>query len=389
MHVRFWIFAQELQKDRDMRKKVLIFSRDPGGANAVIQLIDPLLEKGYDVEVYGKDAAISVYKKFYNLYKDISKELDNINLETICTFIKRIAPDFIITGTSSDDFTERYIWTVSETMGIPAFAVLDQWINYSLRFKNTSCIGEFYLPTKIFIMDEYAQNEMCKEGIDKDRIVVTGQPFFEYVRKNKFKFDSGQIEKFKEEIVGSKNTLLFVFVSQPISTLCLLNEMEEDYWGYTEKDIFLKVIRCLEKICNGSDKNIMLVIRMHPKDKIDNYADIINKNCTNVRCIFDNEFDSNLLLMASDLIIGMYSMLLLEAAILDRKFISVQIGLKRENPLILDRIGINKSILTKNELEEVLYNTIFNDYDKRKSYQINFRGIENIIKYVEEYVWEN
>ena len=41
--------------------KVLLFARDPGGANAVVPLAPILAERGHEVFLYGKDAALKQY----------------------------------------------------------------------------------------------------------------------------------------------------------------------------------------------------------------------------------------------------------------------------------------------------------------------------------------
>jgi len=48
-------------KDMNNRKKILLFSRDPGGANTIFPLVGPLKKKGYSVLLYGKDIALKIY----------------------------------------------------------------------------------------------------------------------------------------------------------------------------------------------------------------------------------------------------------------------------------------------------------------------------------------
>ncbi len=104
-----------------------------------------------------------------------------------------------------------------------------------------------------------------------------------------------------------------------------------------------------------------------------------------IKVVVDRETDSTLLLKAADLIIGMFSMILLEAAILDKRFISVQIGLKRENPLIFDRMGLVRSILTEKELEETLRGILNGKKSEAPNLKFEFGATERITKYLEEY----
>lgn len=64
--------------------------------------------------------------------------------------------------------------------------------------------------------------------------------------------------------------------------------------------------------------------------------------------------DSFSVMKSADLICGMSSMFLLESIICGKPVLSIEIGLKRENPFVLDRIGSCKSILSEKELLENL-----------------------------------
>ena len=50
------------------------------------------------------------------------------------------------------------------------------------------------------------------------------------------------------------------------------------------------------------------------------YQDVLKNHSDSIRLVYDRETDSSLLLKAADLVIGMFSMVLLEAAILERRF---------------------------------------------------------------------
>ena len=110
-----------------------MFSRDPGGTNAVMQLIEPLRALGNEVAVYGKDAGLSIYRRLNMDCSDIRHAIPSGTQEETGEFVRKVSPDLIVTGTSSEDFTERHLWKAAEKAGIASFAVLDQWTNYRLR----------------------------------------------------------------------------------------------------------------------------------------------------------------------------------------------------------------------------------------------------------------
>jgi hypothetical protein len=371
-------------------RRILIFSRDPGGTNAIMPLIEPLRALGNEVSVYGKDAALSIYRKLNMDCSDICDTIPSGTQEETDKFVRQTRPDLIVTGTSSEDFTERHLWKAAERAEITSFAVLDQWTNYRLRIisedgdpTNERATSELIVPSFFFIMDEFARKEMCALGINREKLVVSGQPFFDYIRRTGDRFTRGEIQQLRRELTGTQGGLVFVFASQPIANIYRKNGMAEDYWGYTEKTVLKSVAGCLSKLTEEMAVKVTLVLRLHPKDESNVYQDALATCPNSIKVVVDRDTDSSLLLKAADLIIGMFSMLLLEAAILERRFISVQIGLKRENPLIFDRMGLVRSILTEKELEETLRGILSGKNREFPNLTFEFGATERITNYLE------
>jgi len=371
-------------------RKVLMFSRDPGGTNAVIQLVEPLRAAGNELVVYGKDAALPIYRKFGVECLDIREAISSGTQEGAREFVNKISPNLILTGTSSEDFTERHLWLAGQKAGIASFAVLDQWTNYRLRLipehpNSPNGRDALVTPSFFFIMDEFARREMCALGIESERLVVTGQPFFDHIRKSGERIRVQEVEKLRHMLTGGDDGLVFVFASQPIASIHRQNGIEEDYWGYTENTVLQSVVAQLQKLTKNLETKVTLVVRLHPKDEENAYRDVLRGSHKWLNTVFDRELNSNLLLKTADLVIGMFSMVLLEAAILGTRFISVQIGLKRENPLIFDRLGLARSILTEAELEKTLHEILTGSYSSNLELPFNFGATDRIVEYLETY----
>jgi len=372
-------------------QRILVCSRDPGGTNAILPLLEPLRASGNELIVYGKDAALAIYRKHDVNCHDISEAVPSGSQCQIDELVRKVHPDLIVTGTSSEDFTERSLWQAADKAGIKSFAVLDQWTNYRLRLISEGedptggdATSRLILPSFFFVMDEFAKDEMSALGIDRGKIIVSGQPFFDYIRKAGDALTTGEVENLRRELAGSENSRVFLFASQPIASLHRKNGMPEDYWGYTELTVMKKVAKCLSMLAEGMAVKVVLVVRLHPKDEPDVYESALSMLPDSIKVVIDRNTDSSLLLKASDLIIGMFSMLLLEAAILERPFISVQIGLKRENPLIFDRMGLVRSILTEQELEDTLRGVMKGKNCQLPTFNFGFGAAERIANYLEE-----
>jgi len=352
-------------------KKILLFSRDPGGANLIVA-VQAALKKDFDLHIYGKDAALSVYKKHGLEYKNIKDNCFPITQDKIYKFVYSQKFDVILTSTSADDFTERLLWLAAIKCHIYHAAMLDQWMNYSLRFlkshkshqtKEKYYLNEYILPQNIFVMDEYAKQSMISEGLPCEIIKVTGQPYFEYFSK---KYTQQSTRAFK------KNRISWLFASEPITSV-YGKEKGKAIYGYTEQSILYEICNTLNDLpCN----NIDIKIKQHPRDNSGVYSEICNQFS------FASLTDSDVTqaVIQSDAVLGMSSTLLLEAALLNKPIQSIQLNLKMKSPFILDQLGKSKSILNKEELKERLKLLIkHNDNSKNSKFVVNFESHQNAI----------
>lgn len=345
-------------------KKILLFSRDPGGANLIISM-HCVLKQEFNINLYGKDNALNVYKKNNLPCEDINQILPSISAKNISEFLIQHQFDGILTSTSAEDFTERLLWQAAKKLNIYHGAVLDQWMNYSLRFlkshksyqsKEKYNLNEYILPKNIFVMDEYAQQAMIKEGIPAKYIKVTGQPYFEHF-----------INQHKKPTSHNRNNekLTWLFASEPITTV-YGKEKGLDLYGYTEQSILYAICNAINEIPNNT---IELIIKPHPRESTEVYSKI----CNQFNFISLISLDSVEAILQSDAVLGMSSTLLLEAALLNRPILSIQLNLKMDSPFILDQIDKSKSILNENNLKKEL--TLLTEY---KSGSMNSKFIVNL-----------
>ncbi len=352
-------------------KKVLLFARDPGGANTLIPLYSRLKNK-YRVVIYGKDVAVKWFQNEGIACNDICDVCREIDLKSIELFLRELVPDFIITGTSLDDYTERYLWKSAELLGIKSFAILDQWMNMGIRFSKYNYKQcdlyekereHIYMPYRIFVMDEMAKDIICKDGIPREKVCVTGQPHFEEINR--------KYEESKSFLDNKKWNVLFV--SEPIIQDYEDNLDKCDYWGFNEKRIYQTLYDVLNILAKNFNQDICFIIKPHPRENIELWKRIVsNSNYEKVEVLLSTKEEKYSLLKSVDLVCGMSSMMLLEATICKKDILSVMIGLKRENPFILDKLNICKSCLKEEDLLQLIKECYKADRKK-----VSFEYIEN------------
>lgn len=326
-------------------KKLLLFSSDPGGANLIVAM-HAMLKEAFDVHIYGKETSLNIYQKNELEYKNIKDSIFTITQGNVYEFVSSQNFDGILTSTSADDFTERLLWLAAKKRKIYHGAILDQWMNYSLRFlkshksyqsKEKYNVNEYILPKNIFVMDEYAQQAMIKEGIPAKYIKVTGQPYFEHFINQHKKPTSQNINNEK---------LTWLFASEPITTV-YGKEKGLDLYGYTEQSILYAICNAINEIPNNM---IELIIKPHPREN----SEVYSKICNQFNFVSLILLDSVEAILQSDAVLGMSSTLLLEAALLNKPILSIQLNLKIKSPFILDQIDKSKSVLNEKKLKNEL-----------------------------------
>lgn len=364
---------------KDVRmKKIILLACDPGGANTVAPLLEPLCLAGYNVTLFGKDSALMRYKVIGKEGQNLSLSLEKFDFEDVLNFIKSQKPDLVITGTSSEDFTEKYTWQACFVLKIPCFAILDQWMNYGVRFSKyrASEIESYnqhkdhsFLPTKIFVMDEFAKQKMIQEGITAEKIVVTGQPYFDWL-SNVFHPQILKLDHHENKIL---------FISEPIS------QTFNNYRGYTEESIFIELVKALELICKRHDLEFDIGIKLHPREDKKLFTDLISRLKSKfIKFRIIQELNLFKLFSDFDIVCGMASMALLEAALLKKNVISIQIGLEQENPFILDILGVLKSIKNQRDLVLALKSVLVDKNRVKCDFDFVSNAIKNVIAEIEE-----
>lgn len=373
-------------------KKIMLMARDPGGANVILALVKTLAARRYEVRLLGKDMALDRYKAFGLEAEDISKfmSLDSDLGMNMLGFIQQERPDFIISGTSVDDFTERCLWQGAAQLGIPCFCIIDQWINYGLRFSpyTLSQLEAYqrkpehpYLPDRILVMDDEARDAMLAAGFDEERVLTSGQPYFDLLLNNMPAWSEGQINHLRSELLLERDEYLAVYISEPISQTGNYGGI----LGYDEK-ITLKYLRqAMSRVGQRHKRRVTICVLPHPKETIDGYEDLFLENSNDMLNLRLNRHEPGDIIRAADLVCGMSSMLFIEAVLLGCPGVSIQIGLRGSSPLVLEQKGWLQSVRDPEKLEEVLESTM--KAGKTICGQTSFLsgGIEKAIKYMEEY----
>ncbi len=329
--------------------KIMFFAHDPGGANSIFPLAD-LLSKNHEIYLFAKGPALKREERAKAYNGELSQ----------------IMPDILITGTSANDFTEKNLWKEAKALNIKTIAVLDHWMNYGIRFSKWGIKDKDkfdktcdYLPDYIIVMDEYAKSEMAKDGVPEDIIYSLGNPHFQEIFEN-----SKKIKDVRPKFAKDNETLI-TFASEPYI---------EDYGSGEEKNVLRDIIKALE-----GEKNIKIAVKLHPKEEFSKYKEFESE-----RVILTKDTTPSEIIKASDVVISMTSMFLIESIILNKKTISYQLNREKDDFFVLTQKGDLPFINNFDDFKRELILKLYSKEDLGYNKLIDINAKERIIKFIEE-----
>lgn len=269
----------------------------------------------------------------------------------------------IITGTCLGNGIDKEWIRIGKQNNIKTISIIEHWSLYKKRFELN---GKYNFPDKIFVNDPIAKEEAILDGVDENIIQVVGNPVLENISKREYSLD---IKKaWVDETRLNKDKKIITFISEEYKKD--FPKGSREYQGFDEFEV-------LEDIVKNLDNNMQLLVKLHPAENKNKYDYL--KEYNNIKII--DKVDIEKLIEISDIVIGMGSMLLLEASLLKANIHSY-----RPNETIKfigNKNGMTIHIKNKKELKKIMKN----NYSKKdKVIKNNFIGsTNNIIKFIQEY----
>ncbi|MEK7540639.1 MAG: HAD-IA family hydrolase [Patescibacteria group bacterium] len=318
--------------------KIIFTAQDPGGFNAIAPVIKKLeKDKRFNMSVILAKHACLLAEKLNIKYSDAGKKSFNIN-----------GADLVFTGTSFADSIEKIIIAMAKAKNIPTISIVDFWTDYAPSFSDPETGNLKYLPDYILAVDEIMKKQMTADGLPANKIFITGNPYF---------------DSFSKIILHKPNKAHIAFFSQPFSEI--YKNSRKDYKNCTKFDevqVFEDIVKALEKI----DLNKKIIINFHPRSKKLDKFDKIIKN-SNIKIEKEKKPYNKELIKKSEIIAGINSVVLFEAAMLGKKVLSYQPNLKGADLLISNRFGLSTPVYKKEELYPILKKMLFQTFQKNNS----------------------
>ncbi len=288
--------------------KGLVVCNHPGGARAVLPVVESFIEGESRIvfDLVLTDNAFPLFnlpirfarKEFFS--EEVSPETgDEIDLHPYA---------FVLAGTSISGNLEKTFIRKAREQGIPAFSILDHWCEYEARFREGS--GQLNaIPNVIFVPDQIARQDLLDRGVQDQQIIVSGHPAFDVARTAAARFTKERRDDILRHFKLEDTPGYLLYVSEPV---------EADHQGkglrYSEFSILEMVCRTLLRL--DEKARLPLVLKLHPRENPSKFEDLLKGYQGLTVSSVKDEIDRFELLLSAKLILGISSLLLLEAAVL-------------------------------------------------------------------------
>lgn len=324
---------------------ILFVVNDAGPAKYLAYIIKSLNDIAY--ECISSDISSKVFDEF-SVKHSLDDSLININDYHL-----------VITGTCLNDGIDKKWLNIAKQNRVKVISIIEHWSLYKKRFELNK---KYFYPDIIYVNDEVAKKEAIEDGIDKKLLKVVGNPVLENIK----------LDKNSQNIVNSSINKMGIDVNKKIITF-VSEEYKKDfpkessyYQGFDEFEVLDDILEVMPFEYN-------LIIKLHPSENEDKYDYL--KTAKNV--IIIKKIDISLLFELSDIIIGMGSMLLIEASLVKNLVYSYRPNEK------IEFIGNKNNMTIKLNNKENL-KKIFNIKNRVRTLNNMFKGstqrIQKLIK---------
>lgn len=311
----------------------IFLSRDPGGANAVA----PLYRRSPGPkELWGKDYSRAHFARQGLGCRDFNAEIADRPLgpadgALVAAWVEGLSgARLLVTSTGNlDDFTDRLAWEAAAAAGIPTVAVVDQWVRPLERFQAG---GKTYRPDYALVPSREMADRLMAEGCVRREAVVLGHPHLLDLSERipELSARRGEARDRLAGLAGRPFRTVVTFASEPFRFLASQGALFRDV-AFDELHL-LRLVK--EALASAALPEALLVVKLHPKDDPASFAGLRD-------LVLQDEMAPHDLLAASDLVVGLKGMLLIEAVLLGKAVYGLTLHPSPDERLVTHALGLS------------------------------------------------
>lgn len=303
-----------------MGGSVLLFAEDPGAANYIAPIARALSVEGIAARLCATGAALRYFAE-----RGLPAQTVAAGAAAMA-MVAEMRPRLVIVGTSENKKTAAFdLIAAAKSVGAKSLGVVDCSTNAEFRFRGTADDPLAHAPEELLVPDRQTFKAFRGFGLPAARLHLCGHPHYDVVRERKRALDAeGRATVCARELPGvSANRRAIVFLAELSTGFTETHfQLAPDYTlrgrgrrtGRTE----IVMEEFLDAVSRFPGPRPHLVLRLHPKNTREEFgalADAFDAVSTGSSPLA--------LVYAADLVVGMTSMLMIEAALFLRPTLAI------------------------------------------------------------------
>ncbi|MBI3096112.1 MAG: hypothetical protein HYY97_14690 [Rhodocyclales bacterium] len=330
---------------------ILLFAEDPSAANYAALLLPEFARQGWTARLYASAVACGWLHSRDIAFTEVAGGTDAKSL------LRELNPRCVLIGTAENPETfGLHLIDAAHTVGIPAVAFIDALMSAAYRFRGTTSDPLAHAPDRLLVPDSKTLEAFVNLGYPQECIAVCGHPQYDQTRSLAAQWEiEGGTAAFRKGLFPdvAPGRKILTFISEGALRYELLPKRTIGEYGFAGRGVDkgrTKII--LEEVLDavaGMVERPYVVFRAHPIEQPEDYVeygDEIDR--------FSSGGSPLELVFASDLTVGMTSMLLLEAALLGRPTLAVLAQESEVELLPSVRNGLTPHALNRDRLRQML-----------------------------------
>jgi hypothetical protein len=326
---------------------ILLYADDPGAVNYLSPLPDALLAVGLRSELL-VDRALESYCLDRRI---VARVRDNESATALLG--GKVAA---VIGSSEDADCFGHVLTAqAKAQRIPTLGVVDMCVNASNRFRGGGQDALRYVPDWLALPDVFCRDAFLELGFPAERMLVCGHPHYDHIRARRSGFDAQGREALRQQCFPAVPTErpIWIFLAEGVDRLDpACSYRSGNYTLHGRGDTDFRAAIALEEVIDVAEKmrpRPWIVLRPHPKSDVSDFG-VCATGIDEIRV----GGDPLPLLCASDRVIGMTTMLLLEAYLLGCSTLSVLPRECEREWLVTLKSGLTPVAQTREQLAALL-----------------------------------
>lgn len=350
-------------------RSIVVVAGDPGPAAALSPLITRLSDQG------GPPLALLAYGQALALWQGQGLAPQALAEEgwpaAADRLLGELGAGLLVAGASVNRLNlELHFIDAARRRGVPSLSLMDFPTNYRARYQDAA--GRLaHLPDCIAVGDADCAREMAQAGFPPERLRVVGWTGLDALAGFREKWTPAARQTLRQELGLATNDLLVLFVSQPLRELYEHPSLQGQGPGYDEHQVLGLLLAGLENLAPDlarEGRRLHLLLRAHPRERADKFREVRGQG---VRLIPSPGGEALAEVAAADLVVGMNSMLLLQACHLGQLVLSLQPGLQGPDSLYTNRRGQSLAVYDATQAPAALSRALLDqDYRARTLAQL-------------------